>query len=96
MVSGRLEPVRKEQRLRGLTFVLTGTLLSTSRDQARRAIVAQGGRVTGALSKKTSYLVVGEDPGSKLQQAAALGVETLDEQVFAKLIMTERSETESR
>jgi len=91
-----LEPVRKEERLRGLTFVLTGTLTSMSRGLARRAIVAQGGRVTGAISKKTSYLVVGEDPGSKLQKAVALGVETLDEQVFGKLIMTERAETESR
>ena len=96
MVNGRLEPVRKEERLRGLTFVLTGTLTSMSRGQARRAIVAQGGRVTGAISKKTSYLVVGEDPGSKLQQAVALGVETLEEQGFAKLIMTERAETESK
>ena len=96
MVNGRLELVRKEERLRGLTFVLTGTLTSMSRDQARRAIVAQGGRVTGAISKKTSYLVVGEDPGSKLQQAVALGVETLEEQGFANLIMTERAETESK
>ena len=96
MVSGGLDPVRKEQRFRGLTFVLTGTLTSMSRDQARRAIVAQGGRVTGAITKKTSYLVVGEDPGSKLQKAVALGVETLDEQVFGKLIMTERAEIESR
>ena len=71
----------------GRAFVLTGTLASRSRDEARRAIEALGGKVTSAVSKKTSYVVVGTDPGSKLEKARALGVETLDEDAFLKLIM---------
>jgi DNA ligase (NAD+) len=75
------------QPLAGKTFVITGTLAKMSRDDAQRAIETLGGKVTGSVSKKTSYLVVGADAGSKLEKARALGVETLDEAAFLTLIM---------
>ena len=73
--------------LAGLTFVLTGTLETQSRDEARRAIERAGGKVTSSVSKKTSCVVAGSDPGSKLQKAEALGVEILTEAQFRELIM---------
>jgi DNA ligase (NAD+) len=72
--------------LRGRLFVLTGTLGSMTRDQAKAAIEARGGRVTSAVSKKTSYVVVGEAAGSKQEKARALGIETLDEEGFRALL----------
>jgi len=65
--------------LSGKTFVLTGTLPSLSRDQAREMIEAVGGKVISSVSKKTDYVVVGSDPGSKLAKAQELGVQLLDE-----------------
>ncbi len=73
--------------LEGLTFVLTGTLESQSREEARRAIEQAGGKVTSSVSKKTSYVVTGADPGSKAQKAEALGIPTLSEAEFVDLIM---------
>jgi DNA ligase (NAD+) len=70
----------------GKTFVLTGTLLALTREAAEEAIVQQGGKVSGSVSKKTSYVVAGADPGSKLKKAAALGIEVLDEAAFLKLL----------
>jgi len=72
--------------LAGKTFVLTGTLASMSRDAAKEAIHRLGGQVTGTVSKKTSYVVVGENPGSKAEDAKRLGVETLDESQFLELL----------
>jgi len=68
----------------GLQIVLTGTLESMTRDEAKAAIEARGGRVTGSVSKKTSFLVAGRDPGTKLERARELGVEVLDEEGLRK------------
>ena len=65
--------------LRGKTLVITGTLATLSRDEAKRLIEQAGGRVSSAVSRKTSYVVVGEDAGSKLAKARELGVCTLTE-----------------
>jgi DNA ligase (NAD+) len=70
----------------GMTFVLTGSLERQTRDEAAAAIAARGGKVTGSVSKKTSYVVVGESPGSKLAKAEQLGVPTLDEDGFDALL----------
>jgi len=79
-----VEPVGK---LAGKTVVLTGTLKSMSREDATAALEGLGARVSGSVSKKTSFVVVGEDAGSKLEKAQKLGVETLDEDAFRALIM---------
>jgi DNA ligase (NAD+) len=65
--------------LAGMTVVLTGTLAELTREAAGEAIVAQGGKVSGSVSKKTSFVVAGENPGSKLDKAESLGVPVLDE-----------------
>jgi DNA ligase (NAD+) len=75
-----------EQTLTGQTFVLTGSLENRTRDEAAAEIEARGGKVTGSVSKKTSYVVVGESPGSKLTKAEELGVTILDEAAFETLL----------
>jgi DNA ligase (NAD+) len=72
--------------LRDKAFVLTGTLDSLTRDEAERRILASGGRVTSSVSRKTDFVVAGIDPGSKLRRAQELGVKTLDEAEFVKLL----------
>ncbi|HEV2723636.1 MAG TPA: NAD-dependent DNA ligase LigA [Thermoleophilaceae bacterium] len=72
--------------LKGKTFVLTGTLPSLSREQVTERIEAAGGKVTGSVSKKTDYLVAGEDPGSKLAKAQGVGTDVLDEQGLLALL----------
>ena len=73
--------------LAGKTFVLTGTLETMTRDEAGAAIERLGGKVSGSVSRKTTYLVVGTDAGSKLDKAKALGVEVLTEDQFRTLIL---------
>jgi DNA ligase (NAD+) len=72
--------------LKGMTFVVTGTLPTLSRAQATELIESQGGRVTSGVSKATSYVVVGEDAGSKLEKARALGVATIDEDALHRMV----------
>ena len=76
----------RDATLAGMTFVLTGTLEGHTRDEAAAEIVARGAKVTGSVSKKTSYVVAGESPGSKLAKAEQLGVTILDEDAFDQLL----------
>ena len=69
-----------------MTFVLTGTLPSLTRKQAADLIEQNGGKVTSSVSKKTSYLLAGEDAGSKLTKAQQLGITILTEQEFLAMI----------
>ncbi len=73
------EKASGDRRLEGLTFVLTGTLPTMKRDEAKKLIENFGGKVTGSVSKKTDYVVAGEDPGSKLTKARELGIKIIDE-----------------
>lgn len=75
-----------EGPLTGKTFVLTGTLPTMTRDEAKQKILAKGGKVTGSVSKKTHYVVFGEKAGSKLTKAQNLGVETIDESGLNSLL----------
>ncbi len=79
-------PARGAAPLAGKSFVLTGTLSSLSRDEAKAKIKSLGGDVVGSVSKNTSYVVAGTDPGSKYDKAQELGVTILDEVSFLKLI----------
>lgn len=77
-----------EQTLEGLTIVVTGTLEDFSRDSAKEAIISRGGKASGSVSKKTSYVVVGDNAGSKETKARDLGLTILDEDGFKKLLDT--------
>ncbi|MDT5142955.1 MAG: ligase [Mycobacterium sp.] len=79
--------------LEGLTIVVTGSLAGFSRDDAKEAIVARGGKAAGSVSKKTDYVVAGDSPGSKHDKAVELGVTILDEDGFAKLLAEGPSES---
>ncbi len=72
--------------LEGLTIVVTGTLPNFSRDEAKEAIITRGGKASGSVSKKTDYLVAGENAGTKLDKAESLGVPVLDEDGFRQLL----------
>ncbi|MCS6992232.1 MAG: NAD-dependent DNA ligase LigA [Anaerolineales bacterium] len=84
-VASKQSSVTSHQSLSGLTFVVTGTLPTFTREGVKEFIEQHGGKVTDSVSKKTSYLVLGENPGSKLEKAQALGVPILDEQGLRKL-----------
>ena len=80
------EPAEGRGALRDKSFVLTGTLAGMTREEAEQRILAAGGRVTSAVSRKTDFVVAGADPGSKLRKATDLGVKTLDEAAFLDLL----------
>ncbi|MFQ6038680.1 MAG: BRCT domain-containing protein, partial [Candidatus Aminicenantales bacterium] len=80
------EPGAAEKPLKGQTFVLTGKLSGMRREEAAERIESLGGQVAASVSRKTTYVVVGESPGSKLRKAQALGIPTLTEKDFQKLI----------
>ena len=80
------EKRKKSSELEGMTFVLTGTLPSLSREDAKAKIEAAGGRVSGSVSKKTSYVVAGEEAGSKLDKAQELKVQVIDEAKLLELL----------
>jgi len=86
MVAEPVEDSAASDTLAGSTFVLTGTLPTLKRNEAKELIERHGGKVTGSVSRKTSYVVVGDDPGSKLEKAQSLGVPLLDEQGLLDLI----------
>ncbi len=70
----------------GKKIVFTGTLRGLDRDEAKRLVEERGGRVTSAVSKNTSFVVVGEDPGGKAAKAKELGVKTMSEEEFSRLL----------
>jgi len=83
--SEKTDVTRPEGLFAGKTFVLTGTLPSLTREEATAKIEAAGGKVTGSVSKKTDFVLAGEDAGSKLTKAQELGVKILDEAEFLKM-----------
>ena len=80
------EVTKASSKLEGLTFVVTGTLEHYGRKEIEELIVSHGGKATGSVSKKTSYLVAGENAGSKLDKARSLGVPVLTEAEFEAMI----------
>jgi DNA ligase (NAD+) len=78
---------QKGGKFQGMTFVLTGTLSSMGRDEAKQKITSLGGKVSSSVSKNTSYVVAGKEPGSKYDDAIKLGVKTLDESAFLKILL---------
>ena len=81
-----VEQPATNQKFAGKTFVLTGTLDAMTREEASALIVQRGGRVSSSVSKKTSVLLAGRDPGSKIDKARELGVEILSEQQFRTML----------
>lgn len=83
-----LQPKQSQvkQVFTGMTFVITGTLPTVSREDAKTMIKERGGKVSSSVSKKTDYLLLGEDPGSKYDEAKALGTAILDEEAFKKML----------
>jgi DNA ligase (NAD+) len=79
-------PPARDGPLTGSTVVLTGGLDAYSRDDAKRAVVAAGGKVTGSVSRSTGFVVAGADPGSKHQKAEGLGVPVIDEEAFLEIL----------
>jgi DNA ligase (NAD+) len=87
------EKKQRSTQLAGLTFVLTGTLPTLTRDEAKRRIEEAGGKTAGSVSKKTAYVVAGEDAGSKLDKARELKVPVIDEAGLLVLLESPKAET---
>jgi DNA ligase (NAD+) len=82
----RVAESRVSSRLSGRTFVLTGTLPTLTRDEASALVLANGGKVSSSVSAKTSFVLAGEEAGSKLDKARALGVPVIDEKTFREML----------
>ncbi|NPV88137.1 NAD-dependent DNA ligase LigA [Coprothermobacteraceae bacterium] len=82
----KMEQERIEGPLSGLTFVFTGSLASMSRSDAGKLVQSLGGKVAGSVSKRVDFVVVGSDPGSKLERARELGLKIIDEEEFLKMV----------
>ena len=80
------KPLTERQKLKGKTFVLTGSLKTITRDEAKKRIRLSGGDVSESVSNKTDYLVLGDNPGSKMEKAKKLGVKTTEEKDFLEMI----------
>jgi len=85
-VAGAAPPPRADGPLTGRSVVITGGLEALSRDEAKRAVAAAGGKATESVSKRTSFVVAGREPGSKLAKAESLGVPVLDEEGFLAVL----------
>ena len=83
--------IRTEQPLKGKTFVITGTLETMKRDEAKQRLMELGAKVSGSVSKKTDYVIAGSEPGSKAEKARKLDVEILDEASFLSLIKSNQA-----
>ena len=81
-----VEESNTSNKFLGLTFVLTGTLPTMSRDEASKLIEAAGGKTSSSVSKKTNYVLAGSDAGSKLKKANELGVKVIDEETFLEML----------
>ncbi|WP_122638922.1 NAD-dependent DNA ligase LigA [Romboutsia sp. Marseille-P6047] len=86
VVSKSSETKAEDSRFEGMTFVITGTLPTMKRDEASALIQSFGGKVSGSVSKKTSYVLAGEEAGSKLTKAQTLGITIIDEEQFKEII----------
>lgn len=85
-MKSKVEETKKDDRFAGKTFVLTGTLPTMTRDEAGSIIQSCGGKISGSVSKKTAYVLAGEEAGSKLTKAESLGVSVIDEAEFMEMI----------
>ena len=92
----RVTATSKSNELEGKTFVITGTLPSLSRDQAKALIKKHGGKATSSVSKKTDFVLAGSEPGSKYEKAGKLGVKIVDEPTFLKMITQSKNQLKKR
>ena len=81
-----IAPKTTKQIFEGKIFVLTGTMPTLARDEAKNMIIDRGGKVSGSVSKNTDYVLLGENAGSKFDEAQKLGIKTLSETEFLKLL----------